>query len=80
MTEQESIKKIGQSIRLTRSIRCSSFVPAHHLMVKRDDMDNEQEMINCHFCQKIHHYPEDGNEFPIDTSIPMLLNIKHSSI
>ena len=46
-------------------------------MVKRDDMGNDREMIKCHFCQKIHHLPDDGKEFPVDTSIPLLLNIKH---
>ena len=44
------------------------------MMVKSDD---NRKMIRCHFCQKIHTFQDDEEEFPVDENISMLLTMKH---
>ena len=64
-----------------RILPCGSRTCAAHIdamMVKRDDISNSEDRktIICHFCHKIHNLPDDGNEFPVDKYVPILLDIK----
>ena len=66
-----------------RFLPCGHRTCAAHIEVmilKSDGTSSDRRMmIKCHFCQRIHKLPDDGDEFPRDTLIPMLLNIKHCS-
>ena len=65
-----------------RFLPCGKRTCAAHIesmLVKRDDeLGHDRKMIKCHFCQKIHHFPDDGDEFPRDENIHELLNIRYS--
>ena len=37
----------------------------------------DTKMIKCHFCQKIHSFPDDELEFPVDENILLFLNMKY---
>ena len=63
-----------------RFLPCGNRTCAAHIdamVLKRDDTDEERKTIKCHFCQKIHNFPDDGEEFPVDRYIPLLLDMKH---
>ena len=60
-----------------RFLPCGNRTCASHvdkMIVKSED---NGKMIKCHFCQKIHAFPDDCGEFPVDRNIPLLLNMKH---
>ena len=69
----------------TRFLPCGHRTCASHIeamtmkMVKCEGIEPGRKMIKCHFCEKIHSFPDDSDEFPVDTIIPMLLNISHCS-
>ena len=54
---------------------CAAHIDA--MMVKRDAVDHDKEMIKCHFCDEIHSFPDNGDGFPVDSSMPLLFNIKY---
>ena len=64
-----------------RFLPCGNRTCAAHIeamVVISDDINTgDRKMINCHFCQKIHNFPDDGDEFPRDRIIPMLFNVKY---
>ena len=45
------------------------------MILKIDSYNSELKVIKCHFCEKIHHFPEDANSFPVDKHIPLFLNM-----
>ena len=64
-----------------RILPCGKRTCAAHIeeMIVNNDRDSDRLMINCQFCQKIHTFPEDSGEFPVDENIPILLNMKYSN-
>ena len=66
-----------------RILPCGNRTCAAHIdamMLKSDDeetLKGNRIMIKCHFCQKIHNFPDDGEEFPVDRNIPLLLSMKY---
>ena len=66
-----------------RILPCGKRTWAAHIdamMVKSEDLncDDTRKMIKCHFCQKIHAFPDEGNgEFPVDENISLLLSMKY---
>ena len=65
-----------------RFLPCGNRTCAAHIdamMLKSDDMNSNPRMIKCHFCEKIHAFPDDGGEFPVDSNIPMLLSMTYGS-
>ena len=62
-----------------RFLPCGRRTCAAHIetmLVKNDILDADRKMIKCHFCAKIHNFPDDGAEFPVDEKISRLLNMK----
>ena len=39
--------------------------------------NSERRMIKCHFCEEIHSFPENSQEFLVDENIPLLLSIEY---
>ena len=66
-----------------RFLPCGNRTCAAHIeamMLKSNNIKSgDRKMIKCHFCEKIHTFPDDADEFPVDRIIPMLLNIKHGT-
>ena len=64
-----------------RILPCGKRTCAAHIedmLVQMDGLgNNERKMLKCHFCKKIHSLPEDGDEFPVDEYIPLLLSRSH---
>ena len=57
---------------------CAAHIDA--MLVKNDDLtSSSRKMIKCHFCEKIHNFPDDGGEFLADDHIPHLLSISYST-
>ena len=61
-----------------RIVPCGHRTCAAHIEEMKVKSDDERHMIKCHFCQKIHVFPDEGGEFPVDRNIPLLLNITYS--
>ena len=61
-----------------RFLPCGHRTCAAHIEEMMVNSDDERRMIKCHFCQKIHVFPDDGGEFPVDRNIPLLLSITYS--
>ena len=63
-----------------RILPCGKRTCAAHIeeMMVKNDENNSERKIKCNFCKKIHSFPDDSDEFPVDENIPMLLNIKYS--
>ena len=65
-----------------RILPCGKRTCAAHIdaMKLKDDAANVAgKMIKCHFCERIHRFPDDADgEFPPDENIPLLLSMKHS--
>ena len=59
-----------------RILPCGNRTCAAHIATMTLAIDNTK-MIKCHFCRKIHAFPDDCGEFPVDTNIPLLLSMKH---
>ena len=66
-----------------RILPCGNRTCAAHIeamMVKSDGINSANgKMLKCHFCEKIHNFPDDGGEFLVDRNIPLLLSMKHSN-
>ena len=64
-----------------RILPCGNRTCAAHIesmMAKSDEINSDnRKMIRCHFCQKIHSFPDDEEEFPVDTKISLFLTMKH---
>ena len=63
-----------------RFLPCGKRTCAAHIetmIVQGDEMSSDKNMIKCHFCQKIHYFPDDSENFPVDENIPLLLKMKH---
>ena len=53
---------------------CSAHIDA--MLLTSDDINANRKMIKCFFCEKIHYFPDDGEEFPVDKHISFLLNMQ----
>ena len=51
---------------------CAAHIDA--MIIKGDD---DKRMIKCHFCEEIHSFPENSKGFPVDSNIPLLINLKY---
>jgi hypothetical protein len=48
------------------------------MLLKSDETNADRKIIKCFFCEKIHYFPDDGEEFPVDKLISLLLNMRIS--
>ena len=71
----------GQVYNDARILPCGKRTCAAHIddMVLKNDNTDNRKMLKCHFCQRIHTFPEEVDEFPADETVSLLLNIKHCS-
>ena len=65
-----------------RILPCGHRTCAAHIaemIVKRYDINSgDSEMIKCYFCKEIHSFPENSTGFPVDSNIPLLINLNYS--
>ena len=71
----------GQVYNDPRILPCGKRTCAAHIeaMIVKNDNTDDRKMLKCHFCQRIHTFPEEVDEFPADETVSLLLNIKHCS-
>ncbi len=64
-----------------RILPCGNRTCAAHIdamLLKSEDINADRKMIKCHFCEEIHSFPENGQEFPVDKHISLFLNMRIS--
>ena len=75
------VRRMQPSIQRSALLPCGNRTCAVHIeamIVKNEEINEDRNMIKCHFCEKIHRFPEDDETgFPVDRNIPLLLNMKH---
>ena len=55
---------------------CAAHIDA--MRVKVETNNCYQRVLNCQFCGKVHQFPDDSENFPVDPLVLLVLSMKHS--